>query len=428
VIKGGDAMLNKLSRRQLLKALLAVAGGASLQQLAGGLPPATQAQTMDNFVYLPIILKNGVPTPPTTTPPPSSARVVHVYNSSATTGWNYGLTYYGNYVSQSVVNTMVNSGVMALTGASTVAGAWQALLSRISPYSSGKKIAIKVNFNNSDDCSTSDTASDALFHPINAMISGLQAAGVQLNDIWVFDAIRGLPSRFINGITTKTQIRFLDAGTGSCGGVTVQTATWNSSDSSATVNFTHPGLADQKVADILVGATYVINVPILRGHSMTGVTFGFKNHLGCIPNPLVLHDPDPPGYIRQRGVEANPNSHPLVDLYRNQNIAGKTILTVGDGLFGGNQYLNTAPPARWPNTFKSILGTDAPNSLFFATDPVALDCVMSDIIKEEIGGMDDWAVHYLVLAHAAGLGTFEQGSPWATPIGSGYSQIEYMRI
>ncbi len=411
-------MMNKVSRRHLLKALLAMAGAAGLRQLASGFPPVTQAQTLDQYTYLPIILKNGSATPT----PPSGARVVHVYNSGATTYWN-GSGYYGDHVNQAIVTTMVESGVKTLTGTSTLAGAWQALLSRIYPYSSGKRIAIKVNFNNSPNCTYSGTASDALYHPVNAIISGLQAAGVQLNDIYLFDTSRGLPSRFINGITTKTQIHFLDAGSINCGGVPVQTATWNSSDSSAIVHFTHPNLNDQKVPDVLVDATYVINMPILRGHPFTGVTFGFKNHLGCLEQIDPLH-----GYIDETGVQANPNSNPLVDLYKNSNIRFKTILTVGDGLFGGNQYLNTAPPAEWPNTFKSILGTDAPNSLFFATDPVAIDCVMSDIIKAEIGGMANWAIRYLQLAAAAGLGTFEQGAPWATPIGSGYSQIDYMRI
>jgi hypothetical protein len=421
-------MPNKLSRRQLLKALLAVAGGASLRQLVGGLPPATQAQTMDNFVYLPIILKDGSSTPPATpTPPPGSARVVHAYNAGAT-NWNYGSSYYGDYVSQSTVTAMVNSGVKTLTGTSTVAEAWQTLLSRVSAYSSGKRIAIKVNFNNSGSggCTISNYVLDALYHPINAIISGLQSAGVSLDDIWVFDAIRPLPARFINGITNKTQINLLGSVSGSCGGVSVQTDAWNSSDASAIVDFTAAGLSNQRVPNVLVNATYVINVPILRGHAITGMTLGFKNHMGCIKKPLILHDPY--GYIRQTGVEAYPNSHPLLDLYKNQNIAGKTILTVGDGLFG-HPTANNEKPIPWTATFKAILGTNAPNSLFFAADPVAIDCVMSDFIKAEASWrVPDWAVHYLELAAAAGLGTFEQGNPWATPIGSGYSQIEYMRI
>jgi hypothetical protein len=420
--------MNKLSRRHLLKALLAVAGGASLRQLAGDFTPTTQAQILDEYVYLPIILKNGsvapTPTPTLTTTPPSGARVVHAYNSSAT-DWEYDSSYYGYHVNQFAVTTMVNNGVMALTGTATVAGAWQTLLSRVSPYLSGKRIAIKVNFNNSLGCGTTGTALDALYHPINAIISGLQAAGVSLNDIWVFDATRPLPSRFINGFTNKAQIHFLDSAGGSCGGVSVQAATWDSSESSAIVDFTAAGLANQRVPDILAdlttGATYVINVPILRGHGIAGVTLGFKHHMGCIDTPTALHN-----YIDETGVLAHPNSHPLLDLYRNSNIAGKTILTVGDGLFG-HPWSNTFAPIPW-DTFKSALGTDAPNSLFFATDPVAIDCVMSDFIKAEMGGLDAWKVHYLQLADAAGLGTFEQGDPWATPLGSGYSQIEYVRV
>ncbi len=419
--------MGKISRRHLLKALITAVGGLGLRQLAGDSALTAQAQTLDKFVHLPIILKGGGTPPVPTVPPPgpAGARVVHVYSPNAT-NWNYDSTYYGAYVSQSAVDAMVNSGVMALTGVSTVAGAWQSLLSKVSPYSPGKKIAIKVNFNNSQGCNTTGTVLDALYHPVNAIISGLQAAGVQLGDMWVFDAKRPLPSRFINGFINKTQIHFLDSAGGSCSGVQVQAATWGSSNPNAVVDFTHPNLANQRVPDILVDATYVINVPILRGHAIAGVTLGFKHHMGCIPNPLILHDPY--GYIRMEGVLANPNSHPLVDLYKNANIAGKTILTVGDGLFG-HPTENTAKPIKWTATFKAKLGTDAPNSLFFATDPVAIDCVMSDIIKAEVSWrVADWVVHYLQLAAASGLGTFEQGNPWATPVGSGYSKIDYRRI
>ena len=39
--------MNKLSRRRLLKALLAMVGGASLRQLAGDFALTTKAQTLD---------------------------------------------------------------------------------------------------------------------------------------------------------------------------------------------------------------------------------------------------------------------------------------------------------------------------------------------------------------------------------------------
>jgi len=61
--------------------------------------------------------------------------------------------------------------------------------------------------------------------------------------------------------------------------------------------------------------------------------------------------------------------------------------------------------------------------LLLSCDPVAIDCVMCDLLHAE------WRVHdagydYLRLAAQRGLGTFERGDPW----GSGYVRLDYMRI
>jgi hypothetical protein len=105
----------------------------------------------------------------------------------------------------------------------------------------------------------------------------------------------------------------------------------------------------------------------------------------------------------------------MVDIYLNPHIGPKTVLTLGDALFActtgamGN-------PSPW-ETF----GNQVPNSLFFATDPVAADCVMCDFVAAETD-VPAHADAYLRLASEAGLGVFERGDPW----GSGYSRIEYL--
>ncbi|NIO71688.1 MAG: hypothetical protein GTN71_22320 [Anaerolineae bacterium] len=57
-----------------------------------------------------------------------------------------------------------------------------------------------------------------------------------------------------------------------------------------------------------------------------------------------------------------------------------------------------APPQRW-TTFNS----QAPNSLFFATDPVVIDCVMCDFLDSE-AGIPDGSDCCLQLAADAGPG------------------------
>jgi uncharacterized protein (DUF362 family) len=166
------------------------------------------------------------------------------------------------------------------------------------------------------------------------------------------------------------------------------------------------------VTDVLVNATYVINIPIFKAHMTgAGLTLGFKNHQGSHNNPSALHP-----YIFPGGIYFRADYNPLVDLNRNLNIGAKTVLTIGDGLFAGNAWNS---PALAMQTF----GGKPPNSLFFSTDPVAIDCVMYDFLDAEWQLNAD-AGNYLRLASEAGMGVYERGDPW----GKGYVLIDYQKI
>jgi len=334
------------------------------------------------------------PTPSSTptpwAPAPGNARVVHIHAPCATY-WNGSSNYYYNYVDQSVVNDMVDRGVMALTGTSTRADAWRALI----PNYSGGIVAIKVNFNNSQ----LGNLINALIHPVNAAIRGLLDIGVPAQNIRIYDATRSIPDYFRNGCL-YSGVQFYDR---------------YSADFPVAVSFSRPGIPAEYLASAVVDAAYLINVPIMKGHSITGVTLGFKNHLGTINNPLGLHEYVAPMW----GQYYDPNYNPMVDIYLTSHIRNKTVLVLGDGLFASRDNTNSVP-TRW-----TTFGNQFPNSLFFARDPVAADCVMYDLLAAE-GCPYAWdeATDYLRLAAAAGLGVYEHGNPW----GSGYSLIDYVKI
>ena len=168
---------------------------------------------------------------------------------------------------------------------------------------------------------------------------------------------------------------------------------------------------DEYITDVLVNAHYLINMPIMKRHGV-GVSLGFKNHFGTIDSPGELHT-----YIDPSGSNYRSDYSPLVDIYKSSHIRDKTILTVGDGLFAAKFY--TYGPAAW-----TTFGNKLPNSLFFSTDPVAIDCVMHDFVAAEMTDLTPHANDYLRAAGAAGLGAFERGDPW----GSGYQQIDCLKV
>ncbi|MBI4785778.1 MAG: DUF362 domain-containing protein, partial [Chloroflexi bacterium] len=325
-------------------------------------------------------------------------RVIQIHNLQATT-WN-GEPDYWNYVNQDVVNGMVERGMMALTDAATAADAWRALLPRYQP---GQGIAIKVNFANGGNGRI-----DASIQTLNAIVAGLKSIGVVEGDVWVFDASQKIPDRFIE-MCQFPGVKFYDNGAHTRAG-------FESGDPHAYIAWSPPpaGVPPQppiRITDLIVNATYFINLPIFKGHiSGAGVTLGFKNHLGSTNYPSGFHT-----YIFPASENYRLDYNALVDLYNNPHIRYKTILTIGDGLFTGWDW--GAPPMTMAR-----FGNKTPNTLFFATDPVAIDSVMADLLAAE-WPIQPEAPNYLRLAEQAGIGVYEHGDPW----GTGYQKIDFRR-
>ncbi len=419
----------KISRRGLLKALAATVGIIGLGKVLG--TPLWGRRTSERA--RPTSVPEPVAIPSSMS---AGSRVVHVHSNDATF-WDYGDDYYGDFVNQEVVDAIVDRGVMELTGAPSLANAWQTL---VPDYAPGKAIAVKVNFNNSyGTCDKSRTncpddwelAIDALIHPINAVVRGLLDAypDFDASDIWVYDATigkdppwsaRAIPQRFKDGCRYPG-VRFFDQSKlypflyffhRGCN----EMAGYTSADPTAAITWhTPPDIPapmSTQVTDVLVGAAYLINMPIMKRH-LGGVTLSFKNHFGSIAYPNLLHD----WWSSSGSYYGSTRYNPMVDIYCNPHILGKTVLTVGDALFGDWED-NIGKPSPW-RTF----GNSASNSLLFSTDPVAIDCVMCDLLNAE-RGIPAMADDYLVYAAACGLGTYERGDPW----GSGYSQIDYLKV
>lgn len=327
---------------------------------------------------------------------------------------------------------MVQAGLIMLTGQSSPGGIWGQLFGNVNPngYTPGQRIAIKVNFNNSsrngNSCSTHNNVIDALPQPILALISSMVSAGVQASDIIIYDASaregRLIPYYFRNPITSAySGVNFV--GKDDCGATEVSYGV----DPSLTVTFPGTSIENRLMPDLLYYTTYLINVPILKAHSGIPMSLGFKNHMGSINYVTDSGSDDLHQYFDPAGNYYSQYYNPMVTVYQHSHIAPKTMLTMGDCLFGAFGVTESARNS-W-----SVFGDQAANSLFFARDPVSIDCVMADVLRAEGVVSTSRAYDYLFCAQEAGLGTCEGsrgspgGNPFQLPYGSGYSTIQYTR-
>jgi uncharacterized protein (DUF362 family) len=99
-------------------------------------------------------------------------------------------------------------------------------------------------------------------------------------------------------------------------------------------------------------------MPIIKAHGFAGITLTYKNLVGLFQRSTIpkFHD-----------HFFNTSNNPLIEIYANANVGGKTCLVIGDGIYG-NWINNYTAPIRW-----SLFGNDWPKRIFFATDPVAID-------------------------------------------------------
>ena len=356
---------------------------------------------------------------------PSPHRVVSVHDADAT-DWTFACTgsgdcpaYYGDnaYVDQTVVDNMVATGLKALTGETGLSDAWRKILPE---YRTGEIIAIKVNFNDSimgggiSGYADNDAYVDALPQIINSLVAGLVEIGVRQSDIRVYDVSRYITDRF-RARVAYDDIQYFD---GHGNGGNVQAATFDSTDPAAKVDFAGTSYSgNHRVADILLEAEYLINVPIMKRHGGAGITLALKNHLGSIDGFYTgghtMHK-----YFYLGGSAYESTTNPIVNINSNPHIRDKTVLIVGDALYGGWRSNNT-PPEQW-DSFEG----DSPNMLFFAGDPVAIDSVMFDYLTRE-GSVNPASQDILVVAAEAGLGVHER---WDDKDNRQYQTIDYIEI
>jgi uncharacterized protein (DUF362 family) len=325
---------NAFDRRGFLKAAAAVAGLASLTGEGAADEP-----------------KAGAGKPAMGMPGPYRGRVVEVNDPSAVKA---GVPDAG------AVRAMVRRGIAALTGIDEPVEAWRSM------FQPGDVVGIKVN-------PVGQPLAISNYATVHAIVEGLASAGVKPKDVIVFDRYR---DQFVNAGYEKNLpdgCRW-DAAVDSFEEVQLAIADYDP-DVFVMLDIVHanPKVHDPKdertrrshLAKIVTRkVNKLICIPVLKDHGSGGVTLALKNMShGLVNNVCRSHG----------SAETNTCNLFIPAIVSHPVIRSKAVLQVLDGL---NAVFQGGPAARKDYVWQY-------GSLFFATDPVALDRVGWEIVDRK---------------------------------------------
>jgi len=289
---------------------------------------------------------------------------------------------------QDAVDYMVSKSVQTLTGEPSDTDAWDALFRHFNQtkgfgdigYQAGEKVAIKINKNEDDRASWTPSRGVPSPHVIYSVLDQLiNVVGVPGSAITVYDAsryigdpifdkIRGNPDPNFQNITFV--VKSTRAGNGRIAAV----------HDPANPIYTQGGTA--YLPRCVTEAKYLINMALLRPHTLYGITLCAKNHFGSVRFPSVSgNDGWTPSPLHNFGGRDRPMNtyNCLVNLNGHKHLAGKTLLYMIDALY----------PSRNQNSSNGYVikylsfGDNWLSSLFVSQDPVAIDSVGLDFLRHE---------------------------------------------
>ena len=345
-------------------------------------------------------------------------RVMWIRDANATS-WNgsTGSWWDDTNTDQAKVDSMISTAIQGLTGESSDADAWDALFRHFNQqngfgdvgYQAGEKIAIKINMNqeNSSGGSWSSSKGTPSPHVVYSFAKQLMdVVGVPGSAITIYDAARYIGNPIYNKVRSDPNpdyrnIRFVvKSGLAANGRIAANGDAANPLYSKAPV---------ARLPDCVTQAKYLINMALLRAHSLNGVTLCAKNHYGStyFPSgggwtPEPLH-----GFAQRSNAMGTYNG--LVDLNGHKHLGGKTLLYFIDALYPAR---NQSDPV---TRFRSF-GNDWLSSILASQDPVAIDSVGLDFLRAEqetsgttvtdVIDRPDNYLHEMALANNPPSGTF----------------------
>jgi hypothetical protein len=235
----------------------------------------------------------------------------------------------GEELAPAAIRQMLDASITELTGLDDVSAAWGSL------FDPGERIAIKVNaFRNSIIWTKVPL--------VMTVTECLQEVGVPAEQIVIFDCLTSELE------TAGFSVNQDGSGVRCYGNDGEYTAGWEVAGRSTSLS------------NVLLDCDALINMPVLKSHTLAGISFAMKNHYGTIPNPPVFHR----GPSLRRGMAELNALPPIKD---------RTRLIIGDVLTACLRGNNRFP--YWEADYTG-------DSILMSFDPVAHDTVGLEVFSQ----------------------------------------------
>jgi uncharacterized protein (DUF362 family) len=259
---------------------------------------------------------------------PSREDVIKIYPDvpSRVVQARHGGAWNGDVLQPEALSNMLDGAITRLTGLEDVGAAWDVL------FDADERIAVKVNTIGGARHWTHASL-------VMAIVDRLQEVGVPAEQIVIFDR-RTSELQGAGYAVNQDGAGVRCHGTGD-----LYTAGWQLMG------------IDVKLSNILLGCDALINVPVLKQHSMSGISFAMKNHYGTFDIPGRFHEER-----LGRGIAELNALPPIKD---------RTRLIIGDALAVVHSGWRSATPG---------------DSILMSFDPVAHDAVGLSIYGQTMAG------------------------------------------
>jgi hypothetical protein len=314
-------------------------------------------------------------------------RVAWIYNPDATnknmTNKAYDYWYMDQNCNQVSVDSMLTAGIRRMGGRMNIREAWDGVFKYFNQthgkgnvgYTPGEKFAIKINLTNSCCSSVGTAAMDASPQMVLGILKQLvEVVKVPQSDIWIGDNYRLFRDDYWNKChSVYPSVHYMD-GTGQNG----REQTKPSTDQLLVFS---DGKFTSSIPQHYLDASYLINMPCLKSHDVGGITLAAKNHQGSFLNEADLPQNQSAMNMHYAlpGVNGKVNQYRhLVDYMGHEQLGGKTLLYIVDGLWAGRNWDGVVE--KWQ---MSPFNNDYPSSIFVSQDAVAIESVCFDFLLTE---------------------------------------------